>query len=532
MCAEKAGGKLGRYELETVIGRGGMGTVWQARDLALLRTVAIKVLYPHLAADGVLLERFRLEAQTAARLRHRNVVAIYDVGQEQDRHYLVMECLEGPALSTLIAEQGPLPPERVVDIAGQIAAALDYVHEQGLVHRDVKTANVLLDHGGRVVLTDFGLVQAAIKSKLTSPGGILGTPAYLAPECIAGNEAGPRADLYALGIVVYEMLTGGVPFEADAASTLLFQVLWQLPPPVSRAVPGLPAEVDQVLARMLAKQPEGRYPSGGAFVLALRQALLGGSRADLPAHPVPQETHQIASMPVPARSQPSSSAGSAAPGRPGATWLAAMLGAAVVFVVAGGLLLLGNLFFSQVVPPKGEVSVPLSGVATPAAHYPTRPSSQPPVTAATTPHPSRTGQPLPDPTMLLLQTAAAGEMTAKVLSPGLEHKTAQPTARPTATPTRQLPTPSPMPPTAAASATPVPLTPTPVPPTAVPPTAVPPTPPPTPTPVPPPSVPPPPMPTEVPPPPTPTPVPPTSAPPPAATKTPAPVPTSTPPPPQ
>lgn len=476
MWAEWVGRQLGRYSIEAIIGQGGMGVVLRARDLELLRTVAIKVLHPHLAADRKLLERFRLEAQTAAALRHRNIVAIYDVGHERGSYYLVMEYLEGPALSALIAERGPLPPPRVLDIAGQVAAALDHIHERGLVHRDVKAANILLDQGGRAVLTDFGLVRAAMKSRVTAPGSLLGTPEYLAPEQIAGGEAGPWSDLYALGIVAYEMLSAQVPFDMDSTSALLFRVLWQLPAPLSQAAPGLPEAVDGVLAKMLAKQPGDRYPSGQEFVGALRQALLGGGGAAAPAELSPpqgvaQPAGGAAPAPTPAQTY-RPRLPRAKPGRPWPSWLVAVLGAGLVFLGLGGVLLLGNLVFSWAIPPGGE-----GPLLTASATLPVTPRAttgllgQPPTPAPTVPASTLPGRTWPVATALSTARATAATETPLMLTP--PRVTAVPTALPTVALTPELPTP--IPPSAEPSSTALPPTPTPVPPSPVPPTGVPPT---------------------------------------------------------
>ncbi len=519
MWTEWVGRQLGRYSIEAVIGHGGMGVVLRAQDLELLRTVAIKVLYPHLAADDELLDRFRLEARTAAQLRHRNIVAIYDVGHERDSYYLVMEYLDGPALSTMIREQGPLAVTKALDIVGQIAAALDYIHQQGLIHRDVKSANILIDQQRRAVLTDFGLVRAAARSKLTTPGSILGTPQYLAPEGIAGGEIGPRADLYALGVVAYEILTGHVPFDSDNTSALLFQVLWQFPPPISRER-GLPRSVDKVLQGMLAKQPEDRYSSGSKFVEDLERALLKGGgeelAVDLPQpHPVLGQGREA--IPAAGRLQPVQIA-RAERGRTLTSWLWAVLGGALVFLAMGGLLLLGNLVFSQSVSPGALAPLLPAGVTVP-------PEPQPTI--------SRSGQAATAPPIRVLATT--GTTTAPAI-PSSRRPTGVTSGLASATPTPARPASTAVPTTSAPFPTKPPATATPVPPTAVssptegPPsaTALPPTPEPSPSPMPPTPSPVLPTPTELPPtqPPAPTtPVPPS--------KTPAPVitPTKTPPPP-
>src|SRR5581483_4827749 len=207
----------GRYRLVAPVARGGMAEVWEAHDEVLSRPVAVKVLQPHLAADEIFLERFRREAVTAARLAHPNVVATFDTGLDCGTAYIVMELVRGRNLRQLLNDEGRLEPWLAVAIGRQVADALAYAHQAGLVHRDVKPANILLveDEWGsvRVKVTDFGIAKAGAGSgDLTRTGIVLGTPKYLSPEQIKGLEPDARADLYSLGVVLYEMLTGVPPF--------------------------------------------------------------------------------------------------------------------------------------------------------------------------------------------------------------------------------------------------------------------------------------------------------------------------------
>ena len=324
MWTEWIGRNLGRYHIERLIGQGAMGVVFQARDPDLDRVVAVKILYPNLVSDTELVERFRLEARTAANLHHRNIVAIYDVGYSQDLYYFVMEYLEGRPLSRIIAEQGILPTSQVLDICGQIASALDYIHRRKLVHRDVKSSNIIVDSEGRAVLTDFGLALTSKGSSLTAEGKIIGTPQYIAPEQIAGGEVGGWTDLYALGVVTYEMLTSQSPFDADVPAVLLFQVLWQAPQPLTAVRADLPKEVDEVIQRALSKDPKERFPSGSAFVSALALALDGQ-----PAQPAVVAREEVSRPGLLARIGTS------------ATWLRTAALAAVLLLAITGITLVG-----------------------------------------------------------------------------------------------------------------------------------------------------------------------------------------------
>jgi len=269
------GHTLGKYRLLEEIGRGGMGVVYKAHDPVLDRTVAVKVLAPHLTWDPEFVQRFFREAQAAGRLHHSNVVAVYDAGQQGQTCFLVMEYVPGRPLHELVHRAGPLPVDRVIPILGQVAAALDYAHHQGLVHRDVKSGNILVTPEGRVVLTDFGLARAVEGTKLTQSGVLLGTPAYMAPEQVRGQKVGPATDVYALGIVAYELLTGRVPFQADTPHALLHAQVYEPPPPLRQANPEVPPPVEEVVLKALAKPPGQRYASAGAFVQDLQAATEG-----------------------------------------------------------------------------------------------------------------------------------------------------------------------------------------------------------------------------------------------------------------
>jgi serine/threonine-protein kinase len=265
----------GRYLLVAPIARGGMAEVWEGHDEILSRPVAVKVLQPHLATDGLFLERFRREAVTAARLAHPGVVSTFDTGIDNGTAYIVMELVAGRTLRQLLTEQGRLEPWQAVAVARQIADALASAHQAGLVHRDVKPANVLIteDDSGvmRVKVTDFGIAKAGggMGNDLTRTGTVLGTPKYVSPEQIKGEDPDARADLYSLGVVFYEMLVGTPPFVGDTDLATAMAHLKDRVPKVSAKVRGVPPGLDRLVSDLLAKDPKRRVQSA----VELRQRL-------------------------------------------------------------------------------------------------------------------------------------------------------------------------------------------------------------------------------------------------------------------
>jgi len=265
------GQMLGKYHLEQEIGRGAMAVVYRATDTALNRQVALKVLPTYFSHDPEFVRRFQREAQVAASLSHPGIVQIYDVGEAPDGTLYIAMQEAGETLKRLLQHEGPLPLGRALAIAEQVAAALDYAHRRGVIHRDVKASNILLGPGDQTVLTDFGIARVGQESGITTPGFALGTPEYLAPEqAEAGKPVDYRADLYALGVVLFEMLTGRVPFSADRPEAVLHAHIFTPPPSPSRLNPALPEAASQVLLKALAKDPNERYQSGAALVAALR----------------------------------------------------------------------------------------------------------------------------------------------------------------------------------------------------------------------------------------------------------------------
>lgn len=262
------GRTLGNYQIVEEIGRGSKAIVYKAVQPTLQRYIAIKVVPPRFTSDTTFMQRFQREAVTAARLRHPHIVTIYDVGEQDGLYYIVMEYLEGMTLAELIQQQGLLPLDKVAHIAQQIASALDYAHCQGFIHRDVKPGNVIVGLGDHATLTDFGIVKAVAGTTLTQTGMMIGTPQYMSPEQVEGREIDHRTDIYSLGVVCYEMLTGQAPFGGEILAILHAHV-YEPPPPIRSLRSDLPVKVETAINQALAKEPEARYASAMQFVQAL-----------------------------------------------------------------------------------------------------------------------------------------------------------------------------------------------------------------------------------------------------------------------
>jgi serine/threonine-protein kinase len=270
------GGELGAYHLEHELGRGGMGVVFRARHAHLHRTVALKVLSPHLSDDPAFRDRFVRESRTAAALRHPHIVPVFDAGEVRGMLYLAMQLVEGTDLAVRLAE-GPMQPRDALAILRQVASALDAAHEADLVHRDVKPANILIE-GDHAYLSDFGLTKrSSAQTALTAAGQVVGTTDYLAPEQIEGRGVDARADVYALGCVLYHCLAGTPPFAGESDAQVLFAHVHKPPPPLAAARPDLPRALSETVARALAKDPLARHPGCSALVAAAIAAVDGSA---------------------------------------------------------------------------------------------------------------------------------------------------------------------------------------------------------------------------------------------------------------
>ncbi|MFO7590280.1 MAG: protein kinase [Acidimicrobiia bacterium] len=293
----------GRYHLVSLIARGGMASVWVGDDTLLARRVAIKTLRPELADDEVIRARFRHEAIAVASLTHPNIVATYDTGEDEGIAYLVMELIDGPNLRRHLDERGPLPVPEAVSITRGVAAALAHAHSKGIVHRDIKPANVLVPPTGSAKVTDFGIAKVAGGVDLTATGSVMGTARYLAPEQVRGEPADGRADLYAVGLLLYEMLAGRTPFTGDTDTAVALARLASPPAPVRSHRGDVPSDLDTIVLRCLALDPEHRYPDADALGAVLGRVERAEAGEAAAAGPSPVAT-TAATAAAPARATP------------------------------------------------------------------------------------------------------------------------------------------------------------------------------------------------------------------------------------
>ena len=274
----------GRYRVLSRLGAGGMADVYCAEDTHLGRQVALKVLYRRFSQDTEFVERFKREARSAAGLTHPNVVNVFDRGEHDGTYYIAMEYLPGRTLKEVVGEQGPLDQTRVIDVGVQILRAASFAHRHGVVHRDLKPQNVMLDNAGNAKVADFGIARAGV-SEITEAGSIMGTAQYLSPEQAQGQPATPQSDLYSVGIILYELLTGRLPFDGDSAVAIAVQHLNEEPTPISALRPDVAPELEAAVMRALAKDPAMRWADADEFIRALE-----GARAGVAGQPLGQDT--------------------------------------------------------------------------------------------------------------------------------------------------------------------------------------------------------------------------------------------------
>ncbi|HFD38271.1 MAG TPA: serine/threonine-protein kinase, partial [Anaerolineae bacterium] len=403
---ELIGKAFGPFTIVEKIAEGGMAVVYKGYQESLNRYVAIKILRRELTQSPEFVARFRKEALAVARLSHPNILHVYDADAAHGRYYIVMDYVEGGTLKDLLTK-GPLDAERAVDIAAQLADALDYAHQQGIVHRDVKPANVLLTRDGRPLLTDFGIARALDESThLTRTGTSIGTPAYMAPEQAQGQQTDGRTDIYALGIVLYEMLAGLVPFSAPTPVATLYKHVNEPPPPLRQVNVRVPPWLEAAVNKALAKRPEDRYQRAKAFADALRQ------------HKAP------ATKPTPG------TAATARPAAKGKKTAVMLIGAAIIVL----LVLLGSGAYLLL-----ETATPTATTPTPATLVALATTPAPTATLAPTWTPSPSPSPSPSPTagtptpLVLVVTATATPTSVPTATP-------PPTSSPAPTPTRAKPT--------------------------------------------------------------------------------------------
>jgi serine/threonine-protein kinase len=415
----------GRYRLDGLAGAGGMAEVYAATDERLGRRVAVKVLRPHYAADPVVVARFQQEAESAARLAHPNIITVFDVGQDLPGSgepgpadgelsaptpavpYIVMELVEGQTLAQELEEAGgPLPVARAVALGMQIAAAVAHAHRSGIVHRDIKPHNVLVTPDGEAKVGDFGIARAAAEVQVTQPGIVWGSLPYLAPEQLRGEPAGPASDVYSLGVVLYQMLAGRLPYEADTVAGLAYQQLHSQPVSLRAINPQVPPELAHIVQQALARDPAERYPSARELLVDLRrfqQATIGATqpwqvrsatRAHLAA-PAPAVSATGRATPVRQARPTTAMPQRRRTGLPG--WLVAFmaLAALTALVVVGGVY--GAVYWGVDLAAVGL------GQATPTA----QPTPQP--TPSPTPQPTPTFTPTPAPTSTPAPQFALGD---------------------------------------------------------------------------------------------------------------------------
>jgi len=265
--------KLGRFEVLAEIGRGAMGIVYKAKDPMLERTVAIKTINMSMDRDGAEMyeKRFNQEARAAGGLNHPNIVTVYDIGKTDTECYMAMEYIEGAELRTLLLPGKPMPVPRALSIAAQVAEGLAYAHERGVVHRDIKPANIMVPETGAVKITDFGIARMRSSNVQTQTGMMMGSPKYMSPEQVIGKRADHRTDIFSLGVILYEMLTGSTPFTGESVNAVMYQIVNFVPPAPSAINPAAPAVLDGLVAGMLAKSLEERFQSAAEVARGLRE---------------------------------------------------------------------------------------------------------------------------------------------------------------------------------------------------------------------------------------------------------------------
>ncbi|HXY42209.1 MAG TPA: protein kinase [Vicinamibacteria bacterium] len=444
--------RIGRYEIRRELGRGVMGVVFEAWDPNLHRTIALKTIRPVAASQSERESweaRFLTEARAAARLSHPAIVVVHDVGRDVESGvlYLALEYLQGQTLADRLASAGPLPWREALRIVGRVAEGLAHAHAQGVVHRDVKPANIMLLPSGEPKILDFGVARLDAGS-LTSPGDLCGTPLFMSPEQAAGEPLDARSDLFSLGAVAWALISGKSPFDAPSVPAILTRVIHRAPDPVSERVPGLPPGVDEVVARAMAKRPEERYPDGHALAQDIEDLLAERPprhRAEWQPPPRAEQTivsplaadvlENLDLTPADLTRHPAANRS-----RPGRRWLRpllvlALLGAAVSYFALHPE---DGSFWRAVLQPAGaslqETVAQYAGRLEPVTPTPARPASTAsPVSAVAASPPGAGAQPSPSP-------AATEE--AAVPAPTPEAATPEPTAEAAATP---LPSPSPSP---------------------------------------------------------------------------------------
>jgi len=344
-----------RYRVEARIGAGGMAEVYRGIDPVLNRPVAIKILLPQFARDGSFVDRFRREAQAVARLNHPNIVAVYDTGSTDDTQWIVMEFIEGRTLQEFLSSDRRPTPDQACEIAEHICDALTAAHAKGVIHRDIKPGNVMVTRGGAVKLMDLGIARM-VAGPETAPqtSAVLGTAAYMSPEQAQGQSVDARTDLYSLGAVLYEMLTGRPPFGGDSPVAIAYKQVNESPPLPSSLNADVSPQLDAVVLRALSKNPANRYQSAQEFAEDIRNARTGGVVSATPLLPAAEAT-QVISRPQPTSVLPPSEE---PPGSGRKVWLGVLIGLLVVAILGALAFLIANVLADEGTPSVENVVVP------------------------------------------------------------------------------------------------------------------------------------------------------------------------------
>ena len=410
----------GKYRIERLLGKGGMGAVYLAHDLTLEREVAIKVLPPDISMDEHIVKRFQQEAKTAAKLDHTNIIPIYRVESEGGLNYFVMKYIAGTSLEDVLDQKQPLTIDYIQRVLWEAACALGHAHQRGVVHRDVKPANIMFDHDGRVMLTDFGISKALqAATGFTGTGMIIGTPHYMAPEQAKGGAVDGRADQYSLGVVAYRMITGELPYTGDSVHTILYKHIFEEVPRMSGKRAGMPEFLSVAISRALSKEPDQRFPTMEEFATAVwpeqpvaapKKGAKGERSARRPAPPVqrtasadaPTEVTTAPTTPIPKAGMKLGAE------RKKKSGLGLGIGALVLVVVGvGGYLALAN---KSAAPPPPQASQPPAAPPVTAPIETLRVVANPPPAA-----PRRTAPPPAPPTA---PTPAQGFVSVNSNPPG------------------------------------------------------------------------------------------------------------------
>jgi len=401
----------GRYHLLRRLGHGSTATTYLAQDLLLGRRVAVKVFRPAFLVDPRDLARFEREARAAATVSHPNVVQVYDVGQDGETRFLVMEWVDGSDLKHLVRDRAPLPPQEATQLVLDLLRGLAAIHRAGVVHRDVKPQNVLIDRSGRAKLTDFGIARTVRDTELTETGSVIGTAAYMAPEQATGQPVSPATDLYAVGIILYELLTGRLPFPGENPIDVLYRHVHEVPAPPRRFNPAIPPALEAVVLRALAKRPAERFGSAEAMAAAIEAAMASPQPLAPGSTIVPVPGPRASGRLVTRRVRPVA--------RPRA-WSAVAMAGGMTVLVLSLVVALTLASSAEPVPVPTPAPKPLPSDAT----VPVVPEPSP--TPVPTPEPAATSRPEPTPRRAVVSTP---EPTATPI----------PTSAPTATAERRPP---------------------------------------------------------------------------------------------